>query len=81
VPGLAHAQYGCERFASTLAWAYWPNPANSMRAGSVRDESAALAPAAFRALMTIMVGAPTTTQPVSITAFAPKVGKHVGPAK
>ena len=22
---------GCERFASTLAWAYWPSPENCMR--------------------------------------------------
>jgi hypothetical protein len=24
-------QLGCERFASTLAWAYWPSPENCMR--------------------------------------------------
>jgi hypothetical protein len=90
VPGLAHAQYGCERFASTLAWAYWPNASNSMRASSVRDESAAMQPAKFRQLMTVMIGAPTTTPPAAITAFAPKIAKpikhvkhvkHVTPAK
>jgi hypothetical protein len=29
-PGLAHDQYGCERFASTFAWAFWPSRENSM---------------------------------------------------
>lgn len=50
-PGLAHDQYGCERFASTLAWSYWPSPENSMRPTGRRDESAAMAPAKFRALV------------------------------
>lgn len=54
VPGLAHSSYGCERFASTLAWAYWPNADNCM---SPKDggESAAIAPAAFRALLSRML--------------------------
>src|SRR5665213_2553765 len=29
-PTLQHNQYGCERFASTLAWAYWQNSQNCM---------------------------------------------------
>ena len=48
---LAHGQYGCERFASTLAWAYWPSPENCMEPEGPDDESAAMPPAAFRALM------------------------------
>jgi hypothetical protein len=51
LPGLGHAKLGSERFASTLAWAYWPSPANSMKPQSKRDESAAMAPAAFRQLV------------------------------
>ena len=51
VDGLAHAQLGCERFASTLAWAYWPSPANVMRPASTSDEAGSMAPAAFRALL------------------------------
>jgi hypothetical protein len=51
VPGLAHDQYGCERFASTLAWSFWPSRANSMRPTHLGDESAAMAPAKFRALV------------------------------
>jgi hypothetical protein len=51
VPGLAHDQYGCERFASTSAWSFWPSPENSMRRTYRRNESAAMAPAKFRALV------------------------------
>lgn len=50
-PGLAHDRYGCERFTSTLVWAYWQSPSNAYRPLSKRDESAAMAPARFRALM------------------------------
>lgn len=51
-PGLPHASYGCERFASTLAWAYWSSSDNCMRPLSTADESAAMRPAKFRALVT-----------------------------
>ena len=51
VPGLAHNQYGCERFASTFAWSFWRSPQNSMRPTHRGDESAAMAPAKFRALV------------------------------
>jgi hypothetical protein len=57
---VAHGDYGCERFASTLAWAYWPSKSNSMRPASAHDESAAMAPAAFRKLMnTLLAGKDT----------------------
>ena len=42
VPGLAHAAYGCERFASELAWAYWPSADNSMSPAATHGESAAM---------------------------------------
>ena len=54
---LAHAELTSERFASTLAWAYWQSPSNSMRPTSPNDESAAMAPAAFRSLMTRVLAA------------------------
>jgi hypothetical protein len=54
---LAHADLTSERFASTLAWAYWPSPANSMRPTSASDESAAMAPAAFRSLLARVLAA------------------------
>ena len=60
VAGLAHSEYGCERFASTLVWAYWPSKDNAYRPSSRSDESAAMTPKAFRALMAGLVGAPQT---------------------
>jgi hypothetical protein len=52
VQGLAHHEYGCERFASTLVWAFWPSKDNAYRPANANDESAAMAPARFRALIT-----------------------------
>jgi hypothetical protein len=49
--GLSHGENACERFAATLAWAYWPSKDNAMSPGSRNDESAAMAPAPFRALL------------------------------
>jgi hypothetical protein len=57
VSGLSHHEYGCERFASTLVWSYWPTRNNAYRPGSKNVESAAMAPARFRALMQEIVGA------------------------
>ena len=51
-----HAAYGCERFASTLAWAYWPSPENCMKPESPADESAALNPRRFRAALDAVLG-------------------------
>ena len=48
---LKHSQLSSERFASTLAWAYWPSPANCMRPKLAGAESGAVKPAAFRALL------------------------------
>lgn len=50
-PGLPHSSYGCERFASTLVWAYWPSRHNAYRPRSGRDEAAAMPPARFRSLV------------------------------
>ncbi len=57
IPGLLHSQYGCERFASTLAWSYWPSRDNACKPESRKAESAAMAPAKFRSLMKQLVGA------------------------
>jgi hypothetical protein len=54
---LAHAQLSSERFASTLAWTYWPSPDNSMRPQSPTDESAAMAPPALRTELAGLIGA------------------------
>lgn len=56
--GLDHHEYGCERFASTLAWAYWPSSDNILRPRTSADESAAMAPAKFRALVESLLRAP-----------------------
>jgi hypothetical protein len=50
-PGLPHSMYGCERFASTLTWAYWQSPHNVLRPESASDESAAMPPTRFRTLV------------------------------
>lgn len=70
-PGLAHGDNTCERFASTLAWAYWPSADNALRPASASDESAAMAPAAFRALLVTLIG-PGATSVLNATAKAPK---------
>jgi hypothetical protein len=59
IPGLKHSAYGCERFASTLAWAYWPSKQNALRPTSPSDEAAAMAPVKFRALMKQMLAHPS----------------------
>jgi hypothetical protein len=46
-----HAQLDCERFADTLAWAYWQSPDNVMKPESQSDEGGQVAPAAFRAAL------------------------------
>jgi len=53
---VAHGDLTAERFASTLTWAYWPSHANVLRPESPNDESAALPPTAFRALVASVLG-------------------------
>ncbi|MHB8642869.1 MAG: hypothetical protein ACYDA3_08295 [Gaiellaceae bacterium] len=80
VSGLAHSQYGCERFASTLAWAYWPSTSNTMKPASSTDEAAAMSPAKFRTLLSSLIGAPDTILPSTVTAFAPPSSKALAHA-
>jgi hypothetical protein len=49
-PGLRHSQLGCERFASTLAWAYWPSRQNTL-IRFAHAEATAMPPVKFRRLM------------------------------
>lgn len=51
IPGLRHEQYGCERLASTIAWAFWPSPQNALRPHGAGDEALAGSPAAVRGLI------------------------------
>lgn len=55
-PGIAHADLGCERFASTLAWAFWPSNDNALRPFGPNDESAGMQPTRFRALLSELLG-------------------------
>ena len=59
VSGLSHADQGCERFASMVAWAYWPSKENAYRPASPADESAAMPAGEFRTLLSTVVGMPT----------------------
>ncbi|MGH3071016.1 MAG: hypothetical protein ACRDNB_01945 [Gaiellaceae bacterium] len=59
IDGLGHSAYGCERFSSMLAWAYWPSKESSYRPESAADESAAMPAAQFRQLLSTLVGAPS----------------------
>ncbi len=54
--GLAHGANGCERFASMVAWAYWPSKHNTYFPSSGSDESAAMPAAEFRRLLDTLVG-------------------------
>ncbi len=66
-PALQHNQYGCERFASTLAWAYWHNSENCMQPSMISGESGGMTPAAFRALVTTILGAAAAAPTVAAT--------------
>ncbi len=57
--GLQHGDYGCERFASTVAWAYWQNGDNCMKPASKSDESGGMSPAAFRATLARLLDIPS----------------------
>jgi hypothetical protein len=50
-----HNRLGCERFASTLAWSYWPSPLNCLKPEYADDESAAMSPSQFRALVSRLI--------------------------
>ena len=60
--GLAHQALTSERFASTLAWAFWPSPENALRPSTAADEAGALAPATFRVLLAGLLGTPVPSQ-------------------
>lgn len=79
-PTLQHSQYGCERFASTLAWAYWQSPDNAMAPKDIGGESGGMQPASFRALLASMLGSevaavPSPSTPPAVRLSAPKTGQ------
>ena len=71
-PGLAHSAYGCERFASELAWAYWPSADNSMSPAATHGESGGDAGGAVpQRCSPRLLGVPTLATPIDTKAFAP----------
>lgn len=66
-PGLDMTQYGCERFASTLAWSYWQSPENCIQPADVGAEVEGMQPTAFRALLTSVLGPAAQPQPTAQT--------------
>jgi hypothetical protein len=73
LPGLLHADHGCERFASELAWAYWPSADNAMSPAGSTSEAGSIPAAQFRAVLTQLIGAPPVARPVTTKAFAPAI--------
>jgi hypothetical protein len=74
--GDPHHLRGVERFASTLAWAYWPSPQSAMRPTSTADEAGAMRPARFRRLMAKLLGVPQGAR-----SFASRPHFSFGPAE
>jgi hypothetical protein len=56
----AHGDQGCERFTSLLPWAYWQSPDNAYKPTAKTDESAAMAPTRFKALLGRLIGTRAT---------------------
>jgi hypothetical protein len=73
---LTHASYSCERFASLVAWAYWPSAENSLRPRSTADEAGGMPAPDFRALLSQMLNvsasAPASPPPPQKT-FVPEL--------
>jgi hypothetical protein len=53
--GFGHDDNACERFATSVAWAYWPSPQNAFDPGQTADEGW-LRPAQLRALLGSLLG-------------------------
>lgn len=66
--GVPHQALTSERFASSLAWAYWPSPDNVLRPTSAADEAGALAPADFRLLLGDVLGVSVPSRRVVASA-------------
>jgi hypothetical protein len=71
ITGLQHWDYGCERFASELAWAYWPSADNTMAPASTHGESGGMPVTQFRALVAELLGVPSLARLTPVKAFAP----------
>ncbi len=74
-PTLPRGVNACERFAATLAWAYWPSDANSMKPAGAGDWSASMDPKAFRTLLAQTIGAPDTIDARDLAAAQSPAGE------
>jgi hypothetical protein len=70
---LPHSAYSCERFASLVAWAYWPSPENSLRPHSPADEAGGMAASAFRTLLSGMLNDSTSSPQPPVRDFTPEL--------
>jgi hypothetical protein len=77
--GLAHGQLASERFASTLAWAYWQSPQNIMKPTGPNDEAGAVPPATFRQLLQSVLA--TTPTPLAAVPSTPSTAPAVVPRR
>jgi hypothetical protein len=81
VAGLAHSDYGCERFASELAWAYWGSSDSSMSPAATRGESSNMPVAQFRALLAQLLAVPSLATVTPVKAYAPATKSPRHPRK
>jgi hypothetical protein len=81
VTGLAHSDYGCERFASELSWAYWGAPDSSMSPTATRGESTWMPVAQFRALLSQLLAVPSLASVTPLEAYAPATKSPHRPRK
>lgn len=74
---LAHGQLASERFASTLAWVYWPSNQNVLKPTGPGDEAGSVSPAAFRALIATTLGVASSSDvPANEISKAPPLKRR-----
>jgi hypothetical protein len=76
--GERHESRGVERFASTLAWAYWPVEDNAMKPQYPGDESSAMKPLAFRTMLKklLVTRGVTGAERLPLTLTVPKTASR-----
>jgi hypothetical protein len=73
---LAHGQLASERFASTLAWVYWPSNQNVMKPSGPADEGGSVSPPVFRALIATTLGVAIGDVPANEVSKAPPLKRR-----
>jgi len=62
-----HGSFASERFASEIAWAYWPSTDNCLRPASANDEAGHVPPALFRAALVALLPQATPAPAYEVT--------------